>query len=112
MADRIVIRCTSEQTAGEAVVVEAFLEAGGHERGLGDRLVQERRFEVVHGAVAFEVEGATTVVGAGERFVVPSGLAFCLWNAGHDEAQFVCEVRPALDFERRINSVFTSGRST
>ena len=31
---------------------------------------------------------------------VPAGTAHKFWNAGDDEAHFVCEVRPALQFEQ------------
>jgi hypothetical protein len=37
---------------------------------------------------------------------VPAGTAHKFWNAGEDEAHFVCEVRPALQFEQLIETMF------
>jgi quercetin dioxygenase-like cupin family protein len=112
MADRIVIRCTAEETGGEAVVVEVVLAAGGATRSFGRGAGQERRFEVISGEVAFELAGTTRIAGAGERLTLAAGVEHRFWNAGGEEAQFVCEVRPALDFEQRVESFVNSGRST
>ena len=35
------------------------------------------------------------------------GTPHRFWNAGDDEARFVCEVRPALRFESLIETMFT-----
>lgn len=109
MQDRVVIRCTSAETGGRAVVVEALLAVGGFAGSLGDGVTQERRFEVVHGQVAFELEEGLVVLTAGERLTVEPGGTYRLWNAGVDDAQFVCEVRPALDFEQRVGELFGAG---
>src|SRR5258708_7549227 len=84
-------------TGGAAVVVEVFLPAGPW-RTLGDSPEQERRFEVVRGELTFKVDDATYVVGAGERLTVPAGSEYRLRSTGSRPAQFVCEIRPALDF--------------
>ena len=105
----VVIRCTTEETGGEAVVVEVFLPAGPW-RTLGESVTQERRFEVVHGELSFEADGGTYVVGAGERFAVPAGSDYRLRSTGSRPAQFVCELRPALDFEERVGALFNTHR--
>jgi glyoxylate utilization-related uncharacterized protein len=105
----VVIRCTTEETGGDAVVVEVFLPAGPW-RTLGDSPAQERRFEVVHGELTFKVDDATYVVGAGERLTVPAGSEYRLRSTGSRPAQFVCEIRPALDFEERVGALFTTQR--
>ena len=108
----VVIRCTTEETGGEAVVVEVFLPEGPW-RTLGDNASQERRFEVVHGELEFRTDGGAHTIGAGERFTVPAGADYRLRSAASRPAQFVCELRPALDFEERIGALFnTQRRST
>jgi uncharacterized protein YaiE (UPF0345 family) len=108
----VVIRCTTEETGGEAVVVEVFLPEGPW-RTLGDSSAQERRFEVVHGQLSFRADGATQVVGPGERFTAPAGSNYRLRSTGSRPAQFICELRPALDFEERVGELFnTQRRST
>jgi quercetin dioxygenase-like cupin family protein len=105
----VVIRCTTEETAGEAVVVEVFLPAGPWQT-LGDSTAQERRFEVVQGELSFEADGGMHVVGPGDRFTVLAGAEYRVRSTGARPAQFVCEVRPALDFEERVGALFTTQR--
>ena len=108
----VIIRCTSEETGGEALVIEVFLPAGPW-RTLGDSPAQERRFEVVQGELTFDVDDSSHVVVAGERITVPARSEYRLRSTGPQPAQFVCEIRPALDFEERVGTLFnTHGRST
>jgi hypothetical protein len=37
---------------------------------------------------------------------VPAGTPHRFWNAGDEEAHFVCEVRPALQFEALLETMF------
>jgi hypothetical protein len=37
---------------------------------------------------------------------VPAGTPHRFWNAGEEEARFLCEVRPALQFEQLIETMF------
>ena len=37
---------------------------------------------------------------------MPAGTSHKFWNAGETEAKFVCEVRPALQFERLLETMF------
>jgi hypothetical protein len=37
---------------------------------------------------------------------VPAGTPHKFWNAGDEEAHFVCEVRPALQFEALLETMF------
>jgi hypothetical protein len=39
--------------------------------------------------------------------VVEPGTPHRFWNAGDDDARFLCEVTPALDFESLIETMFT-----
>jgi hypothetical protein len=38
---------------------------------------------------------------------VAPGTPHRFWNAGEEEARFLCEVRPALQFESLIETMFT-----
>jgi uncharacterized protein YaiE (UPF0345 family) len=105
----VVIRCTTEETSGEAVVVEVFLPSAPWQT-LGDCTAQERRFEVVHGELSFRADDGTHVVGPGERFTVPAGSDYRVQSTGSQPAQFICEVRPALDFEERVGELFNTKR--
>jgi hypothetical protein len=47
------------------------------------------------------------IAGRGQRLTVPAGTPHCFWNAGNEVAHFVCEIRPALQFESLIETMFT-----
>jgi mannose-6-phosphate isomerase-like protein (cupin superfamily) len=104
--ERLVFRRTAAETRGELVVVETFVEPGGFVAATHVHPHQEERFEVVDGTLGFRVGGDTVEAGPGERLVVPAGTPHRFWNAGDGVARFVCEVRPALDFERLLATMF------
>jgi quercetin dioxygenase-like cupin family protein len=104
--ERIVFRKTSADTNGELVVVECFVQPGGHVAAAHVHPYQDERFEVVSGVLAFDVDGETVEARPGDRVVVPAGSAHQFRNLGDDEAHFVCEVRPALGFESLLETMF------
>jgi hypothetical protein len=67
---------------------------------------QEERFEVLRGTVGFRVGRKKLVAGPGKRLTVPAGTSHKFWNAGDEVAHFVCEIRPALQFESLIETMF------
>jgi quercetin dioxygenase-like cupin family protein len=104
--ERIVFRKTSADTNGEAVVIECFVAPHGAVAMAHVHPSQEERFEVLRGSVGFKVGGKKQVAGPGHRLTVPAGTRHKFWNAGDDEAHFVCEVRPALQFEQLLETMF------
>ena len=104
--ERIVFRRTSADTGGEAVVIEAFVRPDGAVAMAHVHPSQEERFEVLRGTVGLKVGGETIVAGPGRRVTVPAGTPHKFWNAGEDEAHFVCEIRPALQFEQLLETMF------
>lgn len=105
--ERLVFRKTSRETNGEAVVVEGFVKPNGVVAATHVHPHQEERFQVLRGTVGFRVGRERVVAGPGQRLTVPAGTAHKFWNAGDDEAHFVCEVRPALQFEQLIETMFS-----
>jgi len=104
--ERIIFRQTSRETNGEAVVIEAFVQPNGAVAAAHVHPAQEERFQVLRGSVGFRVGRKKIVAGPGERLTVPAGTPHTFWNAGDEEAHFVCEVRPALEFERLLETMF------
>jgi quercetin dioxygenase-like cupin family protein len=105
--ERLVFRKTSRETNGEAVVVEGFVKPNGVVAATHVHPYQEERFQVLRGSMGFRVGRERVVAGPGQRLAVPAGTAHKFWNAGDDEAHFVCEVRPALQFEQLIETMFS-----
>jgi quercetin dioxygenase-like cupin family protein len=104
--ERIVFRKTSRETGGKAVVIECFVQPNGFVAAAHVHPSQEERFEVLTGQVGFRLGREESTAGPGDRLTVPAGTPHKFWNAGEDEAHFVCEVRPALQFEQLLETMF------
>ena len=104
--ERIVFRQTSRETGGEAVVIETYVKPNGFVAAAHVHASQEERFQVLRGSVGFKVGGKKLVAGPGQRLTVPAGTPHKFWNAGDETAHFVCEIRPALQFESLIETMF------
>jgi mannose-6-phosphate isomerase-like protein (cupin superfamily) len=104
--ERIVFRKTSRETGGEAVVIETYVQPDGFVAAAHVHPSQEERFEVLSGTVGFKIGREQREAGPGERITVPAGTPHRFWNAGDDVAHFVCEVRPALQFESLLETMF------
>jgi len=104
--ERIVFRTTYRETNGQAVVIETFVQPGGFVAAAHVHPSQEERFTVLGGSVGFRVGREKTIAGPGQKLTVPAGTPHKFWNAGEDVAHFVCEVRPALQFESLLETMF------
>jgi mannose-6-phosphate isomerase-like protein (cupin superfamily) len=104
--ERIVFHQTSQETNGKAVVFETFVEPHGFVAAAHLHPKQVERFEIVSGTIGLKIGGKEIVAGAGERLTVPAGTPHRFWNAGDDQLRFRCEVRPALEFERLLETMF------
>ncbi len=104
--ERLVFRQTSRETGGEAVVIETYVQPHGFVASAHVHPAQEERFEVLRGSVGFRVGRKKLVAGPGQRLTVPAGTPHRFWNAGEEVAHFVCEIRPALQFESLIETMF------
>jgi hypothetical protein len=65
---------------------------------------------MVEGAVTFRIGSRRITATAGETVVVEAGIPHAVWNAGSDIALFLCEIRPALGFERLLETMFALAR--
>jgi quercetin dioxygenase-like cupin family protein len=97
---------TSAETNGEYVLVETTVQPNGFVAAAHVHPYQTETFEIESGTLAFKLDGEEIVAGPGESVTVPAGSAHRFWNAGDTEAVFVCQVRPALGFERLIETMF------
>jgi mannose-6-phosphate isomerase-like protein (cupin superfamily) len=104
--ERIVFHQTSRETNGEAVVFETFVRPNGFVAAAHVHPKQEERFEIVSGTLGLKVGGEEIVAGPSETLTVPAGTPHRFWNTGDDEVRFRCEVRPALQFEQLLETMF------
>jgi mannose-6-phosphate isomerase-like protein (cupin superfamily) len=104
--ERIVFRKTSRDTGGEAVVIDTYVQPNGFVAAAHVHPSQEKRFQVLRGIVGFRIGRRKLVAGPGQLATVPAGTAHRFWNPGDEVAHFVCEVRPALQFESLLETMF------
>jgi quercetin dioxygenase-like cupin family protein len=105
--ERLVFHETSAETNGERVVFETIVQPGGFVAAAHLHPFQTERFEVLAGTVGMRRGKEKAEYRAGDVIVVESGTPHKFWNAGDDEARFVCTVTPALGFERLIATMYS-----
>jgi quercetin dioxygenase-like cupin family protein len=104
--ERITFHQTSADTNGEAVVVECTVQPDGAVAAAHVHPSQSERFAVVEGALGLKVGNERRTLARGEVAFVEPGTRHKFWNAGEDEVRFVCEIRPALQFESLLETMF------
>jgi quercetin dioxygenase-like cupin family protein len=104
--ERITFLATSADTDGEAVVIETVVQPRGFVAAAHVHPSQIERFAVVDGTLGLKVGGNKLTLQRDEVFIVQPGTPHRFWNAGEDEVRFVCEVRPALQFESLLETMF------
>jgi hypothetical protein len=67
---------------------------------------QSERFEVVSGRLGMKLGRKKIEAGPEDVVVVEPGTSHKFWNAGDEELHFVTVVRPALQFERLLETMF------
>ncbi len=97
---------TSADTDGELVEIEVTVEPDGAVAAAHVHPFQSERFEVLEGTLEFRDGKAEIVAGPGDVVTVPAGHVHSFRNVGEATARFRCEVRPALQFERFIETMF------
>lgn len=103
----LIFRQTSRETRGETVEVETIVRPDGFVAAAHVHPYQTERFEVLDGRLELRVGDHELIAGPGDVATVEPGTPHRFWNAGHDEARFLCEIRPALEFESLIETMFT-----
>jgi quercetin dioxygenase-like cupin family protein len=102
----LIFHKTSRETGGEAVLVETIVRPDGFVAAAHVHPHQTERFEVLEGRLGLGVGGRELVAEPGDVLTVEPGTPHRFRNAGEGEARFVCEVRPALEFESLIETMF------
>jgi quercetin dioxygenase-like cupin family protein len=98
---------TSAQTGGEYVLIELSADPDAFVAAAHVHPAQTETFEVIEGTLAAKVDGTEHLAQAGDVLVVEPGQAHKWWNAGESRLVFRCEIRPALQFESLIETMFS-----
>jgi quercetin dioxygenase-like cupin family protein len=105
--ERLVFKQTSAETDGEYVLFECFVQPSGFVAAAHVHPFQQERFQIIEGTVTFKLDGQELEAAPGDCILVPSGMRHQFWNAGDTEVRLACEVRPALQFEQLIETMFS-----
>jgi quercetin dioxygenase-like cupin family protein len=98
---------TSRQTGGEYVQIELSADPDAFVAAAHVHPAQTETFEVLEGTLAAKVDGTMHTAGPGDVLVVEAGQSHKWWNAGDSRLVFRCEIRPALQFESLIETMFS-----
>ncbi len=101
-----IVRSASE-TGGEYVLVDVKVEPDGFVAAKHVHPYQTEVFEILDGIVGFEVGGKEFLAFPGETVTVEPGTAHRFWGASETPARFRCEVRPALQFEALLATMYS-----
>jgi quercetin dioxygenase-like cupin family protein len=104
--ERITFLATSRETDGDAVVIETVVQPDGFVAAAHVHPSQSERFAVAEGTLGLKVGGEKLTLEPGDVAVVEAGTPHKFWNAGDEPVRFVCEVRPALQFESLLETMF------
>jgi mannose-6-phosphate isomerase-like protein (cupin superfamily) len=104
--ERITFHQTSADTNGEAVVIECTVQPDGFVAAAHLHPSQTERFSVIDGRLGMKIGRKKLLLERGDVAVVDPGTAHKFWNIGDDDVRFVCEVRPALQFESLLETMF------
>ena len=104
--ERITFHQTSADTNGEAVVIECTVRPHGFVAATHVHPSQTERFNVIDGRLGMKVGRKKLLLERGDVAEVEPGTPHTFWNMGEEEVRFVCEVRPALQFESLLETMF------
>jgi len=104
--ERIVFHKTSASTNGECVEIEVFVKPGGAVCSAHIHPYQTERFEILGGTIGMKAGRRKLEGRYGDVVTVEPETPHKFWNAGEDELHFVCVIKPALQFEQLLETMF------
>ena len=109
--ERIRIRTTAAETAGELLAWDMWLAPGGRVPSGHVHPGQEERFTVIRGRLRFRIGRRRLTVGPGETLVVPPGTPHHFANRGTEEVLVAVETRPAMRMEELLETAAELSRT-
>jgi quercetin dioxygenase-like cupin family protein len=98
---------TAASTGGEYVDLMCTVRPGGFVAAAHIHPSQSEEFTTVEGTLDLRVGRNRMRLEAGESALVEPGVPHRFWNDGDQPVVFRCVVRPALQFESLIETMFT-----
>jgi quercetin dioxygenase-like cupin family protein len=104
--ERLVFELTSHDTNGECTVFDTFVEPGGSVASAHVHPYQTEIFTVIEGRLGMKRGREKLELAPSEVAMIDPGVAHKFWNAGDETLRFRAEVRPSLEFESLIETMF------
>jgi quercetin dioxygenase-like cupin family protein len=104
--ERLVFELTSHETNGEYTLFDTFVEPGGTVAAAHVHPYQTEIFTVLAGRLGVKRGRERLELGTGDVALIDPGTPHKFWNAGDETVRFRAEVRPALQFESLIETMF------
>jgi len=105
--ERLVWEDTSSETNGAYTLFDTYVEPGGAVAAAHVHPYQTEIFTVVEGRLGVKRGREKLELAPGQVALIDPGTPHKFWNAGDETLRFRAEVRPALDFESLIETMFT-----
>jgi quercetin dioxygenase-like cupin family protein len=104
--ERLVWELTSRDTNGAYTLFDTYVEPGGSVAAAHVHPYQTEIFTVIEGRLGVKRGREKLELGPGEVAMIDPGTPHKFWNAGDTTLRFRAEVRPALQFESLIETMF------
>jgi mannose-6-phosphate isomerase-like protein (cupin superfamily) len=104
--ERLVFELTSDDTNGEYTLFDTFVDPGGTVAAAHVHPYQTEIFTVIEGRLGVKRGREKLELGPGEVALIDPGTTHRFWNPGDETLRFRAEVRPALQFESLIETMF------
>lgn len=104
-------RAVGSETDGELIRFEATVAPGGFVPLAHRHRVQEEHFRVLSGSIGCRIgRGKGMSISSGETLTLPPNTPHIWWNDGQCDAIALVELRPALDFDVFLETLFGLAR--
>jgi mannose-6-phosphate isomerase-like protein (cupin superfamily) len=104
--ERAIVLVGTEESHDRRTVCFLGVRPGGAVVGEHVHAALTEHFRVVSGRLCVRIDGAESILGAGDEVTIAPGTAHDWWNAGDVEAQVVVEIDPGRRFELLISTLF------
>jgi mannose-6-phosphate isomerase-like protein (cupin superfamily) len=104
--ERLVWELTAQDTDGEFTLFDTYVEPGGKVAAAHVHPYQTEIFSVIEGRLGVKRGREKLELDPGEVALIDPGTPHTFWNAGEETLRFRAEVRPALQFESLIETMF------
>jgi mannose-6-phosphate isomerase-like protein (cupin superfamily) len=105
--ERILFRETSRENGGRRVLFDTAVAPDGFVAAMHYHPYQVESFSVTSGQLGMQIAHERIVLDSGREITVMNGTPHRFWNAGAEEVVFRTEIRPALQFESLLGTMFS-----